>query len=31
MLHNETGLRLQRRLQFAGLSTMVLPVRALEA
>jgi amino acid transporter len=31
VLHNETGLQLQRRLQFAGLSTMVLPVRVLEA
>ncbi len=30
LLHNETGLQLQRRLQFAGLSTMVLPVRVLE-
>ncbi len=27
MLHNETGYQLQRRLQFAGLNTMVLPVR----
>ncbi|BDG04821.1 APC family permease [Anaeromyxobacter oryzae] len=31
LLHNETGYVLQRRLQFAGLNTMVLPVRVLEA
>ncbi len=27
LLHNETGYQLQRRLQFAGLPTMVLPIR----
>jgi amino acid transporter len=31
LLHNETAYELQRRLQFAGLNTMVLPVRVLEA
>jgi hypothetical protein len=31
MLHNETAYQLQRRLQFAGLNTMVLSVRVLEA
>ncbi len=30
ILHNETGYQLQRRLQFAGLNAMVLPVRVLE-
>jgi amino acid transporter len=30
LLHNETAYELQRRLQFAGLNTMVLPVRVLE-
>jgi hypothetical protein len=30
-LHNETAYQLQRRLQFAGLNAMVLPVRVLEA
>jgi hypothetical protein len=30
LLHNETAYRLQRRLQFAGLNAMVLPVRVLE-
>jgi amino acid transporter len=30
LLHNETAAQLQRRLQFAGLSAMVLPVRVLE-
>ena len=30
LLHNETGYQLQRRLQFAGLNAMVLPVRVLE-
>src|SRR6266849_394872 len=30
ILHNETAYQLQRRLQFAGLSAMVLPVRVLE-
>jgi amino acid transporter len=30
-LHNETAYQLQRRLQFAGLNTMVLPVRVLES
>jgi amino acid transporter len=29
LLHNETAFQLQRRLQFAGLSAMVLPVRVL--
>ncbi len=29
LLHNETAYQLQRRLQFAGLNTMVLPVRVL--
>jgi len=31
LLHNETAYELQRRLQFAGLNTMVLPVRVLES
>jgi hypothetical protein len=31
LLHNETAYALQRRLQFAGLNAMVLPVRVLEA
>jgi amino acid transporter len=30
VLHNETANQLQRRLQFAGLNSMVLPVRVLE-
>jgi amino acid transporter len=30
LLHNETAYQLQRRLQFAGVSAMVLPVRVLE-
>ncbi|HET9984640.1 MAG TPA: APC family permease [Longimicrobiales bacterium] len=30
LLHNNTAYRLQRRLQFAGLNAMVLPVRVLE-
>ncbi len=30
LLHNETAYQLQRRLQFAGLDAMVLPVRVLE-
>jgi amino acid transporter len=30
LLHNETAFQLQRRLQFAGLNAMVLPVRVLE-
>jgi hypothetical protein len=29
LLHNETAFQLQRRLQFAGLNAMVLPVRVL--
>jgi hypothetical protein len=29
LLHNETALQVQRRLQFAGLNAMVLPVRVL--
>ncbi len=31
LLHNETAYQLQRRLQFAGLNAMVLPVRVMEA
>lgn len=31
LLHNETADQLQRRLQFAGLNVMVLPVRVFEA
>jgi amino acid transporter len=27
LLHNETGMQFQRRVQFAGLSSMVLPIR----
>jgi amino acid transporter len=30
LLHNETAYQLQRRLQFAGLNAMVMPVRVLE-
>jgi amino acid transporter len=30
LLHNETAYQLQRRLQFAGLNAMVLPVRVLD-
>jgi len=30
VLHNETAYAIQRRLQFAGLNAMVLPVRVLE-
>jgi amino acid transporter len=30
LLHNETAYQLQRRLQFAGLHAMVLPVRVME-
>lgn len=30
ILHNETAYQLQRRLQFAGLNAMVLPVRVLK-
>jgi hypothetical protein len=30
VLHNETATQLQRRLQFAGLNAMVLPVRVME-
>jgi amino acid transporter len=30
LLHNETAYQLQRRLQFAGLNAMVLPVRIME-
>jgi hypothetical protein len=29
LLHNDTAYRMQRRLQFAGLNAMVLPVRVL--
>lgn len=31
LLHNETAYQLQRRLQFAGLNAMVLPVRVIES
>ncbi len=31
LLHNETAYQIQRRLQFAGLNGMVLPVRVLES
>ena len=31
LLHNETAYAIQRRLQFAGMNAMVLPVRVLEA
>jgi amino acid transporter len=30
VLHNETALQLQSRLQFAGVNTMVLPIRVFE-
>jgi hypothetical protein len=30
LLHNETAYQIQRRLQFAGLNAMVMPVRVLE-
>ncbi|MFL5581754.1 MAG: APC family permease [Gemmatimonadaceae bacterium] len=30
LLHNETAYQLQRRLQFAGMNAMVLPVRVVE-
>ena len=30
ILHNETGYQLQRRMQFAGMNAMVLPVRVIE-
>jgi hypothetical protein len=30
LLHNETAYQMQRRLQFAGLPMVVLPVRVLE-
>ena len=29
LLHNQAALTLQRRLQFSGLQTIVLPIRAL--
>lgn len=29
LLHNETAFQIQRRLQFAGINTMVLPVRVM--
>jgi hypothetical protein len=29
-LHNETAYSIQRRLQFAGVAMVVLPVRVLE-
>jgi hypothetical protein len=31
LLHNETAYQLQRRLQFAGLNAMVLPVRVMQS
>ena len=31
ILHNETAYQLQRRMQFAGMNAMVLPVRIIEA
>jgi len=31
ILHNETAYQMQRRLQFAGLNAMVLPVRVLRS
>ena len=31
LLHNETGYQLQRRLQFAGLNAVVLPVRVIKS
>ena len=31
LLHNESAYQLQRRLQFAGLDAMVLPVRVLQS
>ena len=30
VLHNETGYQLQRRLQFAGMHAMVMPIRIIE-
>ena len=30
ILHNETAFAIQRRLQFAGLQAIVLPIRVLE-
>jgi hypothetical protein len=30
LLHNETAFAIQRRLQFAGLQAIVLPIRVLE-
>jgi hypothetical protein len=30
LLHNETAYQMQRRLQFAGLAMVILPVRVLE-
>jgi len=30
LLHNETAYQLQRRLQFAGMNAMVLPVRVMQ-
>jgi hypothetical protein len=30
LLHNETGYALQRRLQFEGIPTIVLPIRVLD-
>jgi hypothetical protein len=31
MLHNETAFAIQRRLQFAGLQAIVLPIRVLKS
>jgi amino acid transporter len=31
LLHNETAYAIQRRLQFAGLQTVILPIRVLES
>ena len=31
LLHNETAFAIQRRLQFAGLQAVVLPIRVLES
>jgi hypothetical protein len=30
LLHNETAYQLQRRMQFAGMNAMVLPVRVID-
>ena len=31
ILHNETAYQLQRRMQFAGMNAVVLPLRIIEA